>query len=67
MIQDFHLLLCMEPVLSGLHYGESCADSIRKLGYGFLGSQMIVSSIQNAGGDIPFDRMLSHIAQILLG
>ena len=67
MIKDFHLLRCMEPVFSVLHYGEVCANSVCEPGNGFSGSQMIVFAIQNAGGDTPLDGMLSHIAQILPG
>ena len=67
MIKDLHLLLCVEPVFSLLHYGEVRANSVRESGYGFSGSQVILFPIQNAGGDPPPDGVLSHIAQILPG
>ena len=64
IVQKLHLFLCVEPVLTVLHYGKVCALFFRKFGYGFSGGQVILSTIQNAGWDVPFNRMLAHIAQI---
>ena len=65
LIQNIHLFLCMEPVLPLLHNGERRAGLRGESGDGLPGSQMILSAIQNTGGNAPADGMLPHIAQVL--
>lgn len=38
-----------------------------KCGYCFNGCQVVMLTVQNAGGDIPDNRVLAHIAKILPG
>ena len=66
-VQKLHLRIGMEPVLAILHDGNVGALFFCELGYGFPGGQVILSTIQNAGGNAPFDRMPAHIAQIFPG
>lgn len=47
------------------HDGQISMVPLGKCRYRFNGCQVVMLTVQNAGGDIPDDRVLAHIAKIL--
>ena len=64
MIQKLHLFLGMEPMLPVRHDGQISMVLRCKRRYCFDRCQVVVLAVQDAGGDIPDDRVLTHIAKI---
>ena len=64
MIQKLHLFLGMEPMLPVRHDSQISMVLRCKCRYRFNGCQVVVLAVQDAGGDIPDDRVLTHIAKI---
>ena len=65
MIQELHLFLGMKPMLATGHDGQTSLVLLGKCRYRFKGCQVVMLTVKNTGGNIPDDRMLSHIAKIL--
>ena len=65
LIQKAHLLLGMEPMLPIRHDGQISMMPSGERGYRFYRRQVIMLTIQNAGGNIPDDWVFTHIAQII--
>ena len=64
-IQELHLFFSMEPMLAVRHDGQLRTAPLCKGRHGFRRSHIVMRSIQDAGGDMPRNRMLPHIGEIL--
>lgn len=65
VIEELHLLLRVEPVLTVLHNGNTHMMRLSKIHNCIDGCQIVCASVENIGRNVPVHRMLSHIGKVL--